>query len=57
MWKLLIFQDGVTAGSGVQTRCYMFEFNTKDAMVEAYKFYIDNGCRCKWVRDENNNDR
>lgn len=56
MYKLLIYLDRVSVSNGSQTRCYIFDFKTQEAADEARKFYINCGCNCRWVHDENNND-
>lgn len=51
MYKVLVWQDRVAVGNWVQTHCYTFQFDTKEAANEACKFFAEHGCSTKWVRD------
>lgn len=51
MYKVLVYQDRVAAGNQIQTRCYVFQFDTKEAAQLATTFYLQKGCDAKWVRD------
>lgn len=54
MYKLIIFQDRVSTHN-VETRCYVFEFKTKLAVLEAFSFFNKvGGVAATWVLDENN---
>lgn len=51
MYKALIWQDRVAVGNNIQTRCYVFEFDTKEGVNECCKFFAEHGASTKWVRD------
>lgn len=51
MYKVLVWQDRVTVGNGVDTRCYVFQFDTKEGANEAAKFFAEHKCSTKWIRD------
>lgn len=51
MYKVLVWQDRVAVGGHIQTRCYVFKFDTKEAAAIAAKFFNEHGASTKWIRD------
>lgn len=47
MYKLLVFQTNIDG----RTKCYVFKFETKEAVQTAAKFFGENKCYCQWVYD------
>lgn len=51
MYKVLVWQDRVAVGNNIQTRCYVFQFDTKEGASAAAKFFAEHGASTMWVRD------
>lgn len=51
MYKVLVWFKESTVGNRMVVYSNVFQFDTKEGAAEACKFYHENGCYTKWIRD------